>query len=709
MACSRWRPEAAALLARALFWLMLMALAWPATAGVMTRDALARRFPSPLMVGGKDAALPVWPLFRQNATATELVGYAFESIDFAPVPGFAGVPINLLVAIDPKGNFLEVQVLSHHEPVFLEGLGEAPMFHFAEQYKGLSLTQSVSMDSAPRGGPKKDGNVVHIDGVAKATASVRIINQSVLSSALKVARARLGFAGAADPDQVARLRPDVFETLSFADLLRQGMVGRLALTNRQVEQAFAGSAGAGVDEEALARPDDVMSEVYMALASVPSIGRNLLTPASWNRLAARLEPGDHALLVLYSGRYGIIGDDFVAGTVPDRLLLKQNGLAIEMRDLDLDLKTVDPALRGKSLRVFRMIGQSGLDLAQPLDLALVVKRAKGIIYPERVNREFPGALRLPARFYDAPAASDKTWVALWRQRWPELALLAAGLAILSAALAQQKALTANARRFAWFRQGYLLFTALFIGWYAQGQLSIVNLTALLQAVRDGSGLSFFLYDPMTVSLWCFVLASLLAWGRGTFCGWLCPFGALQEFAGKLARLLRVPQITVRRRLDARLKLLKYGVLAAILGSVFVSPGLTDRLVEAEPFKTAITLNFVRAWPFVLYGGGLLLASAVVYKFFCRYLCPFGAGLALMGRLRLLDWLPRRKDCGAPCQTCRHRCDYEAIRPDGGIRYDDCFQCMDCVVVYQSDALCAPLILEKKRARIVPIHPASSTT
>jgi ferredoxin len=380
-----------------------------------------------------------------------------------------------------------------------------------------------------------------------------------------------------------------------------------------------------------------------------------------------------------------------------------------MRDLDLDLKTVDPALRGKSLRVFRMIGQSGLDLAQPLDLALVVKRAKGIIYPERVNREFPGALRLPARFYDAPAASDKTWVALWRQRWPELALLAAGLAILSAALAQQKALTANARRFAWFRQGYLLFTALFIGWYAQGQLSIVNLTALLQAVRDGSGLSFFLYDPMTVSLWCFVLASLLAWGRGTFCGWLCPFGALQEFAGKLARLLRVPQITVRRRLDARLKLLKYGVLAAILGSVFVSPGLTDRLVEAEPFKTAITLNFVRAWPFVLYGGGLLLASAVVYKFFCRYLCPFGAGLALMGRLRLLDWLPRRKDCGAPCQTCRHRCDYEAIRPDGGIRYDDCFQCMDCVVVYQSDALCAPLILEKKRARIVPIHPASSTT
>ncbi len=705
MACSRWRRRQRAL-AAALAWLLLAALALPALAGVMTKEALARRFPSPLMVGEKDAALPIWPLLRQNATAIELVGYAFESVDFAPVPGFSGTPVNLLVAIDPKGSFLDVQVLSHHEPVFLEGLGEAPMFRFVEQYRGLSLTQSVAIDTAPRGGPRNEGSLVHIDGVAKATASVRIMNQSVLASALKVARARLGFAGAADPDQIARLRPDVFERIGFDDMRREGMVGHVILSNRQVEAAFAGSAGEGLDPEALAKPDEPASEFYMALASVPSIGRNLLTPASWTRLSDRLEPRDHALLVAYGGRYGVLGDDFVAGTAPDRLLLKQNGLAIEMRDLDLDLKSAEPALRGKSLRVFRIIGQSGLDLAQPLDLALVVKRAKGIIYPERINREFSSALRLPARFYDAPVANDKGWVAIWRQRWAELALLAAGLAVLAVALARQRALVANPRRFAWFRQGYLLFTLLFIGWYAQGQLSIVNLTGALQALRDGRGLEFFLYDPMTVSLWAFVFVSLLVWGRGTFCGWLCPFGALQEFIGKLAQRLRLPQLTIRRHWDARLKLLKYLVLASILGSVFVSAELADKLVEAEPFKTAITLNFVRSWPFVLYAGALLAASAVVYKSFCRYLCPFGAGLAILGRIRLLDWLPRRRECGKPCQTCRHRCEYEAIRPDGGIRYEDCFQCMDCVVIHQSDDLCAPLILEKKRARVVVIHAAT---
>ncbi|MEG2033923.1 MAG: 4Fe-4S binding protein, partial [Janthinobacterium sp.] len=137
-----------------------------------------------------------------------------------------------------------------------------------------------------------------------------------------------------------------------------------------------------------------------------------------------------------------------------------------------------------------------------------------------------------------------------------------------------------------------------------------------------------------------------------------------------------------------------------------SSQITDKLVELEPFKTAITLNFVRAWPFVAYAVGLLLLSSVSYKFFCRYLCPFGAALALLGRFRLFNWIPRRKECGTPCQTCRHRCEYHAIAPSGKVDYDECFQCMDCVVIHASDEKCAPLMLEIKRARTIPIARAA---
>jgi NosR/NirI family nitrous oxide reductase transcriptional regulator len=685
------------------FWLALLCSCLPARAGVLTRAELVKRFPAPLVVGDKQADLPIWPLFKQNATATELVGYVFESIDLAPVPGFAGVPINLLVAIDPKGSFLDVAVLSHHEPVFLDGLGETPLFAFVAQYKELSLKQNIVIDSKTKRLRAPDAGHAYLDGVSKATASVRIIHQSVLSAALKVSRKKLGFGEGSDPDQIARVRADMFEPMSVAQLLDAGLVRHLRVTNGDVERLFAGSAGAGLDAEALAQPDAVFIDLYLALASVPTAGRNVLSAASWNRLHDRLEGGDHALLVMSSGRYSILADDFVRGSVPDRLVLKQDKLPIDMRDLDLELALAATGpLPTASVTVLRVIGQAGLDPARPFDFTLPITRYKGIVYPERITRDIAFSVQVPARFTLAPEAGNKSWPGIWSSRRAELLVLVAALAVLSAALLLQKRLTAHGARFAWFRAGFLLFTIGFIGYYAQGQLSIVNLTGALQALLAHRGLGFMMFDPMTVILWGFTSVSLLVWGRGTFCGWLCPFGALQEASGKLAQWIKLPQLRIRPRNDARLKLIKYPLLAMILASAWLAPALSDRLVEFEPFKTAITLNFVRSWPYVAYAVALLLVSMFVYKFFCRYLCPFGAALALLGRFRVLDWIPRRAECGAPCQTCRHRCDYQAITPAGDVSYDECFQCMDCVVIYSSDEKCAPLIMEVKRARTIAI-------
>ena len=116
---------------------------------------------------------------------------------------------------------------------------------------------------------------------------------------------------------------------------------------------------------------------------------------------------------------------------------------------------------------------------------------------------------------------------------------------------------------------------------------------------------------------------------------------------------------------------------------------------------------MRSWPFVAWAVGLLLLSTVVFKGFCRYLCPLGAGLAVLGKLRRLDWIARRAECGTPCQTCRHRCDYEAIEPDGRVIYEDCFQCLDCVAIHDSDERCAPLI-QGKRHRTIRIQPLPAT-
>jgi len=686
-----------------LLWLLCAALfGWAGStqAGVMTKSTMAQAFPSPLIVGEKDPQLPVWPLFKQDATATPLVGYVFESIDLAPIPGFSGTPLNLLVGLDAKGNFFDVRVLSHHEPVFLDGLGEAPLFRFVDQYKGLSLQQNIKIGSNSNRGDQRGSANVYIDGVAKATASVRIINQSLLSAALRVARGKLGYAAGRDPELLARVRRDTYAPMGWDALLNAGLVQRVRLSRAQVEQAFAGS---GV-EQPVGTGDDSFTELYLTYLNSPRVGRNLLSEASWQHLLGRIDDGDHALLVIATGSYSFVGDNFVRGAVPDRLTLRQGELPIELRDLDLDdaLK-LPPGLQRADAKVFRVIGPAGLDPSQPLDFALRVTRNKGMVYPERISRDFALRYALPADELILPASDGKTWHGIWRSRAWELAVLAASLALLTIVLARPRWLVADEKRLARFRSGYLLFTLVFIGWFAQGQLSIVNITALIQAVMAGRSLAFFLYDPMTVVLWAYVAITLVVWGRGSFCGWLCPFGALQELVSQLAPLISIRRIKLHRTLDARLKWVKYAVLAGTVVVALVSPPWTDRVVEVEPFKTAITLTFVRSWPFVLWAVGLVLLSAFVYKGFCRYLCPLGAGMAVLGRVRLLKWIPRRAECGTPCQTCRHRCEYQAIAPSGAIVYEECFQCLDCVAIHDSDQRCGPLIA-RKRQRVIAIRP-----
>ena len=318
----------------------------------------------------------------------------------------------------------------------------------------------------------------------------------------------------------------------------------------------------------------------------------------------------------------------------------------------------------------------------------------------------PNAQDLRARIQNLAdrQSSEPDWVNVWRSRRVDIAILLVGLAILSAGLIAQKRLSASSKWLRILRSAYLLFTLGFIGWYAQGQLTIVNVTGAIESLSSGGDLSFLMNDPMTVILWLFVGVSLLVWGRGTFCGWLCPFGALQELISLLANAIGLQQRRLRTALDAKLKWIKYGVLATILVSLFAAPSFAQITMEIEPFKTAISLYFMREWPFVLWALFCLALSVFVYRGYCRYICPLGAALASVNFLQRWSWIPRRDACGTPCQSCRHRCEYQAIAVTGAVNYSECFQCLDCVSIYQDTQRCLPLIQQGKAdKRVISIQ------
>ena len=218
------------------------------------------------------------------------------------------------------------------------------------------------------------------------------------------------------------------------------------------------------------------------------------------------------------------------------------------------------------------------------------------------------------------------------------------------------------------------------------------------ALINGFDIEVFLLDPVIFILWSYVFVTLFLWGRGVFCGWLCPFGVMQEILSKVAGLIGLKQLKLPPLRHRILQKLKYIILAGLLVTAYFSLSLAEQLAEVEPFKTAVTLAFVRSWPFVLYAIGLLIAGLFVHKFFCRYLCPLGAGLAILGRFSLFRWLDRRKECGSPCQLCKVSCGIDSINRDGSIDYDECIQCLECIVILNDPGRCAIEMSQRKRQR-----------
>ena len=689
-------------------------------------------FPQATRFGEPQGEPPVIPVFSNS----EQIGFVYLNSDFTGSVGYSGKPIRILVGIDMQGVLTGFKLMEHKEPIVLVGVPEK---HVVAAMNKLIGTKIRPIASGTERAPQPDI-------VSGATVTILVMADSIVRSAVRLIRtgriaageAGASAGGGAGTTAGMAINMDAPGGRDWQTLLGDGSVRRLKLTVGDVNAAFehSGNKGAIANPEK-GDPEDTFIDLYAALVSVPAIGKSLLGETGYARLRDRLKPGQQAILVAGEGHYSFKGSGYVRGGIFDRIELQQDGSGIRFRDRNHErLGAIEaagaPALREISL--FTVPEDFAFDPTEPWTLDLMVQRLTGPRDKAFLNFELtyslPSGLMVAkkappqASVPAAPAAStdatllaatgadasamedDPLWKQMWRRQGVSVTITALAIIVLTGIFFFQNALVRRPEIYTWVRRAFLVFTLVWLGWYANAQLSVVNVLTFSNALLTGFSWEYFLTAPLIFILWSSVAVSLLFWGRGPFCGWLCPFGALQELTNSIAKALGVPQFRVAWDLHERLWPIKYVIFLGLFGMSLYSFTAAEHLAEVEPFKTAIILKFVRDWPFVVFALALLTAGLFIERFFCRYVCPLGAALAIPGRLRMFEWLRRWPECGSPCQRCANECPVQSIHPNGRINVNECIYCMHCQELYWDDHRCPHMIqIRLKREKRDALSPS----
>ncbi|MCL6421097.1 transcriptional regulator NosR [Aestuariirhabdus haliotis] len=638
---------------------------------------------------------PLWTLSKNG----EVKAYAFATDPIVKIPAYSGKPVDMLVVMAPDGKFLWTRVLDHNEPILLVGIPEEALTDFVDEYQNMSVTDRIRVGSGEREG------MISVDSVTGATVTVMVVNQALMRAARTVAK-QYNIAGLSDTSAMeASLNMEFMQTASWETLTGDGSIRRLNLNRGDIDDAFKGTAAEGVDDASAEQREEPFIDLFYTPLNAPAIGRNLLGDDQYDWLMGELKEGDQAIAVVANGRYSFKGNGYVRGGIFDRVQLLQEGRIISFHDLDY-YRLSDVFIEGfpgyKEMAIFIARAEGEFNPAEHWQLELLVRRQIGALQSEFVS--FYGDYLMPDAYRIVPEPvideleSEPLWVSVWKEKAFQSSVLVFGLVVLSLILFFQDLLVQRPRFLKILRTGFLIYTVCFIGWYALGQLSIVNVFTFIYSLLGDFRWDTFLLDPTIFILWCFVAMSLLLWGRGVYCGWLCPFGAMQELINELGRKLGVKQWELPFVVHERLWAIKYLILLGLFGISLESMANAERFAEVEPFKTAVMLKFAREWGFVLYAASWLVVSLFTRKVFCRYVCPLGAALSVPARHRIFDWLKRRPQCGRPCQLCANECEIQAIHPNGEINMSECHHCLDCQVTYFDQEKCPPLILKNRKKK-----------
>tara|TARA_R110002167_G_scaffold365468_1_gene590321 strand:+ start:41013 stop:43022 length:2010 start_codon:yes stop_codon:yes gene_type:complete len=595
-------------------------------------DWLNQVLPEASRFSDKSGEPPVFRGYRTGADgAEELAGFVFLSADVPPEEKGFAAPIDMLIGMNTAGALTGMKVLNYTES-YRYSLGDFvadPAFQLQFKNKAIEDEFRVMRD---------------IDGLAGATMTSFAISQGARGAARRVATAYLGYE---EVDQqtlayIANAKTEI-ESMSWEDMLATDMISVMTVP-------------LPMDQEI------ILSAMFIGH---PVIGEHVIGVEDFERADrdSRARLGGDGLILLAVGGSGATA-------------FRANMLSIAQGDGNA--QRLDPnnfvtagsadegAITGHANYAGAIVLEDTIDLSQPFSILYKPRSS-----PENIGMEYSiyplgqalingDPILSEADLERERIAQSNIFVRLWfAPPWG----VTPWVEVLSLSLILGLVMTAFLRKDARVRWVALTATLLYLGFYKGGFLSVAHITG---AIHQGP--SIFLGNLPMLMVIVFTIVTTIIWGR-VFCSSLCPFGAVQDVIARFtpkAWRFKMPQLIHDNALYV-----KYAVLALIIGTA-ISGSSISLFQYFEPFGTLFFFSSsMLLWSILIL---ILIASVLVERFYCRYVCPLGAALGIVALISPLR-INRVPQCTL-CKVCEHACPTGAIRKEK-IDFKECVRCDIC--------------------------------
>lgn len=603
-----------------------------------------------LLVSSKDNR--VLELFTEDVHGKDkLTSYLFYTTDIVSVVAYSGKPLEILISLSLNGIISDLKLVKHSEPILLTGIPIEKLLEAVAFYKDKNVEEKLAIGEDITGG-------VSIPIIAGATVTSLILHETILESSREIA---FKFGIIENSFSEGGLN-NKFKKYSWNDLLLIKAVKHYALDQF-------------LNVVSKSESEDLLVDIYFSDLTHQSIGKNLLGSDYYEDLFNDVG-GKSVILILNNGTWSFKGSGFVRGGIFDRFRIEQDGNIFTFRDSDfknvynLNLVDIDDY---RESGIF-IVSNSKYKSWKSWNLILLLN-----------YKTFSIEYKIPEVFL-----IDKTnkIIEHWNAKIFNISLLCLLWFFVVFVFIFRDIISKNNFYLSIIYNFVLLLDVYIIGVLLRGQPSVVNLYAVKK-------IDVFLYDPYLCVGWIMILSTILIWGKSIFCGWVCPFGALQEILFKVRSIIfNDRSLEFSSSFFNKLRYLRYLILFfLIFVAIYKGVAAAEVYSEVEPFKTIWSVGiFNRPWYISFYTLLLLIISVFMYRFFCRILCPLGAFLSALSFLTIFR-LKRRNSCGF-CQKCGKTCNSKAIRDDGKIDPKECFGCFTCVNNMYNNKVCPPLISKK---------------